>query len=213
MNTDQLIDKLVAEGAQKPLPHPVKQVSFWLLGTLIYLAVFCLFVGFRDDIAAKFAEPLYTFELVFMSLTALSAAWAAVYLSRPDCCQMPWIKYVPFVFLTLWAAVAFLGFKNLSGSQIVQMAALRQFDCPWHILLFSLPPGIALFFLIRKGAPLQLYWAGIVAALSVTAFAYAGMRLVEMNDNPAHLLVWHALPVMIISIAGMLAGKYTLRWF
>lgn len=213
MNTDQLIDKLVAEGAQKPLPHPIKQVLFWLMGTLIYLAAFCLFVGFRDDIAAKFAEPLYIIELVFMSLAALSAAWAAVCLSRPDCCQMPWIKYIPFVFLVLWAAVAFLGFKNLSGSEIVHMAALRQFDCPWHILLFSLPPGIALFLLIRIGAPIQLCWAGIMAALSVTAFAYVCMRLVEMNDNPAHLLVWHALPVMIISIVGMLAGKYTLRWF
>lgn len=213
MNTDQLIDKMVAEGAQRPLPHPVKQVMFWLLGTLIYLTAFCLFMGFRGDIGLKFAEPLYIVELVFMSLAALSAASAAVCLSRPDCCQMPWIKYVPFVFLSLWAAVAFLGFKNLSGSEIVHMAALCQFDCTWHILLFSLPPGIALFLLIRKGAPLQLCWAGIMAALSVTAFAYAGMRLVEMNDNPAHLLVWHALPVMIISIVGMLAGKYTLRWF
>lgn len=60
---------------------------------------------------------------------------------------------------------------------------------------------------------MQLYWAGIMAALSVTAFAYVGMRLVEMNDNPAHLIFWHALPVMIMSIAGMLAGRYTLRWF
>lgn len=212
MNTDQLIDKLVAEGAQKPLPHPMKQALFWLLGTLIYLAAFCLFIGFRADIAGKFSEPLYIAELVFMSLTALSAAWAAVCLSRPDCFQMPWIKYVPFDFLVLWAAVAFLVFKNLNGSQIVHTAMLCQFDCPLNILLFSLPPGIAMFLLIRKGAPVQFYWAGSMATLSVTAFAYVCMRLVEMNDSPAHLLVWHALPVMIMSIAGMLAGKFTLRW-
>jgi hypothetical protein len=212
MNTDQLIDKLVAEGAQKPLPHPMKQALFWLLGTLVYLAAFSFYMGFRADIAAKFAEPLYIAELVLMSLTAISAGWAALCLSRPDCCQMPWIKYVPFDFLVLWAAVAFLGAENLNGTTILHTATLCQFDCPWHIFLFSLGPGIALFFLVRKGAPVQPYWAGTMATLSVTAFGYLCMRLVEMNDNPAHLLVWHALPVMIMSIAGMLAGKYTLRW-
>ena len=212
MNTDQLIDNLVAEGAQKPLPHPMKQALFWIIGTLVYLAAFSVYKGFRVDIAVKFAEPLYIAELVFMSLTAISAAWAALCLSRPDCYQMPWIKYVPFDFLVLWAAVAFLGSESLNGAHIFHTVALCQFDCPWNIFLFSLPPGIALFFLIRKGAPIQLYWAGSMATLSVTAFGYLSMRLVEMNDNPAHLLVWHALPVMVMSIAGILAGKYTLRW-
>ena len=213
MNTDQLIDKLAAEGAQKPLPHPIKQILFWTLGALVYLAAFCLFLGFRDDIAVKLAEPLYIAELILMSLAALSAACAAVYLSRPDCGQMPWIKYVPFGFVVLWAAVAFLGFKNFGGLQIVDIANQYNIDCPLTIFLFSLPPGIVMFLLIRKGAPMQLCWAGIMATLSVTAFAYVGMRLVEMTDNPVHLLFWHALPVMIMSIAGMLAGKYTLRWF
>jgi hypothetical protein len=212
MNTDRLIDELVAEGAQKPLPHPMKQAMIWLIGTLIYLAAFSVYMGFRADIAVKFADPLYIAELVFMSLTAISAGWAALCLSRPDCFQMPWIKYVPFDFLVFWAAVAFLGAENLNGAQIFHTATLCQFDCPWHILLFSLPPGIALFLLVRKGAPVQLYWAGSMATLSVTAFAYMCMRLLEMNDNPAHLLVWHTLPVMILSLAGMLAGKFTLRW-
>lgn len=213
MNTDQLIDKMVAEGAQKPLPHPIKQILFWTLGAFIYLAAFCLFLGFRGDIAVKLAEPLYIAELIFMSLAALSAACAAVYLSRPDCGQMPWVKYIPFGFIILWSVAAFLGFENFGGLQIVDIANQYNIDCPLTIFLFSLPPGIAMFLLVRKGAPMQLYWAGIMAALSVTAFAYVGMRLVEMNDNPAHLIFWHALPVMIMSIAGMLAGKYTLRWF
>ena len=212
MNTDRLIDKLVAEGAKKPLPHPMKQAMFWLIGTLMYLAAFSVYMGFRADIATKFAETLYIADIVFMSLTAMSAGWAALCLSRPDGCQMPWIKYIPFDFLVLWAAVAFLGAENLNGAKILNTVTLCQFDCTWHILLLSLPPGIVLFLLIRKGAPVQLYWAGIMATMSVTAFAYVCMRVLEMNDSPAHLLVWHALPVMIMSLVGMLAGKYTLRW-
>ena len=212
MNTDQLIDKLVAEGAHKPLPHPMLQALFWLTGTLVYLAALSGYNGFRADIAEKFAETLYFAEVTLLSLTAMSAALAALYLSRPDCRQMPWIKYVPFGFLVFWAAVAFTESEMLNVTNIFYTVTLCEFDCLWYIFLFSTPPGIALFLVIRAGAPVQCYWAGTMATLSVTAFGYLCMRFVEMNDNPAHLLVWHALPVMMMCIAGMIAGKYALRW-
>ena len=212
MNTQQLIDNLVAEGAHKPLPHPVMQALFWLTGTLVYLAALSGYNGFRTDIAGKFADTFYFAEAALMSLTAMSAALAALYLSRPDCRQTPWIKFVPIVLLVLWAAVAFTEAEMLNAKNILYTVTLCQFDCPWHIFLFSAPPGIALFFIIRMGAPIQCYWAGSMATLSVTAFGYLCMRLVEMNDNPAHLLVWHTLPVMMMCCAGMMAGKYALRW-
>jgi len=38
------------------------------------------------------------------------------------------------------------------------------------------------------------------------------MRLIEQNDNPAHLIVWHALPIMLMCMAGMMIGKFALKW-
>ena len=212
MNTERLIDTLVAEGAKKPLPHPFKQTLFWLGGTMVWLVTLSIYQDFRYDIWDKFSDPLYGLELGILFLIAMSSSLAALCMSRPDGHQMPWIRFVPFGFLVLWTAAAFTGASDISWTSIFHTITLCQFSCALHILMFSAPPGIAIFLTIRKGAPIQRYLAGSMATLSVTAFGYLCMRLVELNDNTLHLIVWHALPIMIMCMAGMMAGKYLLRW-
>ena len=212
MSTDALIADMVAKGAHKPLLHPMKQMAYWLSGVAAYLALVSSYSGFRTDITQKLAEPVYVLELALLFLMAFSAALAALCLSRPDCHQMPRIRYVPFVFLFFWAMTAFAGASDLSLTSICDTFGLGQIDCFWHILLFSVPPGIAMFLIIHKGAPVECCWAGTMATWSVTSFGYLGMRLIEMTDNPSHLIVWHALPIMITCMVGMIIGKYALRW-
>ncbi|PJB72030.1 MAG: hypothetical protein CO093_03885 [Alphaproteobacteria bacterium CG_4_9_14_3_um_filter_47_13] len=213
MDTDDLIGKLAEEGARKPLLHPVKQTFFWLTGAMLYLVMFAGVSGFRTDIVTKLEQPLYIAELGLLFAMAVTASLAAFYLSRPDNCQKSWIKYLPFGFTVLWAFVAFangagdVGFENL-----YHFVMLCQFDCPLHILLFSVPPGIAMFLLVRKGATIQCCWAGSMAVWSVTSFGYLCMRLIESNDDPAHLIVWHALPMLFMCMTGILIGKAVLRW-
>jgi hypothetical protein len=212
MNTDRLIDTLVAEGAKRPLPHPFKQTLLLLGGTMVWLVTLSVFHGFRFDIWDKFSDHLYVLELGFLFLMTMSSCLAALCLSRPDGQQMPWIRFVPFGFLVLWTGVAFTGASDISWTSIFHTVTLCQFSCAWHILIFSVPPSIAMFLTIRKGAPIQCCWAGSMATLSVTALGYLWLRLVELNDNPLHLIVWHVLPIMVICLVGMMAGKYILRW-
>lgn len=213
MNTEQLIKQLVEEGAQEALPHPMKQTIKWLLVALLYLGGVSLFFGFRADIAVQLSTVSIDLELLFLLAMAVSAALAAFCLSRPDGHQMPWIKYIPFAFLLPWAITAFAGSAgDLQLANILHEMTLNQFGCPWHILLFSVPPGIVMFLALRKGATIRCCWAGLMAAWSVSAFAYMLMRLFEQNDDPAHLLVWHVFPIVLICIAGMMIGKFALRW-
>lgn len=212
MGTDSLIAGMVTEGARKPLPHPLKQMALWLVGVAAYLAFVSTYSGFRADIAQKLTEPVYTLELALLFLMALSTAFAALCLSRPDSYQMPRVRYMPFVFLVLWALTAFAGSGDISWTKICYSMTLGQVDCFWHILLFSTPPGIAMFLLVRKGAPVECCWAGTMATWSVTSFGYLCMRLIEATDNAEHLIVWHALPIVMTCMIGMIAGKYILRW-
>jgi len=213
MNTEDLIQKLVNEGPQKPMPHPMQQTMIWLLGMLTYLLLFSLYSGFRSDISEKLSELSYIFEMILLLGLGITAALSAFCLSRPDGHQMPWLKYVPFGFLLVWTMTAFSGStEQISLQNLVHSMSLSQFDCPLYIILFSVPPGIALFFLVRMGVTTQCYWAGSMATLSVTTFGYLLMRLIEGNDNPIHLIVWHALPIMIICLIGMVFGKILLTW-
>lgn len=213
MNTEQFISQLVEEGAQKPLPHPMKQTLMWLLAAFVYLGVLALYFGFRGDIADQLSNAFIDLELVLLLGMAVSAAMAAFCLSRPDGYQKPWIKYIPFAFLIPWIIVAFGGSAgDLQLADFLQSMSLDQFSCTQHIVLISTPPAIAMFFILRKGATIRCCWAGSMAAWSVTAFVYMLMRLIEQNDDPAHLLVWHAVPIVLICMVGMMIGKFALRW-
>lgn len=212
MDTNSLIDKLVKEGAQKPLPNPFMQALIWMGGTIAYLSALSFYFGLRSDMAEKLGDVIYLLEIALLFLMAVSASIAALCLSRPDSYQMPFIKYVPFGFLIVWAFTAFAASDGLSLDNMFHAMTLGQFDCPKDIALFSLPPALAIFMVVRKGATIQCCWAGSMATLAVTAFAYLCMRLIEQNDNPAHLIVWHALPIMLMCALGMMAGKFLLRW-
>ncbi len=213
METHKLIDKFVEEGATRPLKHPMSQALLWMSGLILYMFIFMFFDGFRPNLMQKIQSPGFIFELIVLCLLGSSASLAAFCLSRPDGFQMPWIKYLPLPLFVVWAVTAFIGSGDQIGFRnLLHSMTLGQFDCPWHILFFSGIPGVAIFVLIRMGASIRYYWAGFMATLSVTSLAYLFMRLVEDNDNPAHLIVWHAMPIFLMCLVGMYAGRYALKW-
>lgn len=213
MKTERLIQLLSDEGPKKPMLHPMIQTLLWLFAMFLYILLFAGYTGLRPDFAEKFFNANYFIELLLLIGIGVSSAWTAFCLARPDGHQIPGLKLISFMFVLLWIVIAFSGTLNQINSQeIIQSMSLKQFDCPAHIALFSLPPGIALFLFIRTGVTTQFYWAGAMATLSVTSMGYLLMRIIEPNDNPAHLIIWHALPIIAISLLGIMMGKLVLKW-
>jgi hypothetical protein len=213
MKTENLINKLIDEGPKKPLPHPLKQTFYWLIGIVIYLILFATYNGFRSDITEKLREIPYVIEIILLFGIGTSSALTTLCLSRPDGHQMPWLKLVPFGFILLGVIAAFIGSTaEISVHNFAHSMTLKQFNCPMDIILFSALPGMALFFIVRIGITIQCCWAGTMATLSVTSFGYLLMRLIEPIDNPAHLIVWHVMPIIMICILGMMIGKLVFKW-
>jgi hypothetical protein len=213
MDTQELIKNFIEEGAAKPLKHPLNQALLWVSGLLLYMLIFMFFDGLRPNLMQKLENPIFIFELFVLFLLCVSASLAAFCLSRPDSYQMPWVKYLPLPLFLIWAVTAFISAGDeIAFRKLLDSMTLGQFDCPWHILFFSGLPGVVIFVLIRMGASIRYYWAGFMATLSVTSLAYLFMRLVEDTDNPAHLIVWHALPIILLCLVGMVAGRYALKW-
>jgi hypothetical protein len=213
METQKLISQFVDEGAARPLKHPLYQALLWMTGLILYLIVFMFFDGFRPNLMEKLQDLGFIIELLVLCLLGGSASFAAFCLSRPDSFQMSWVNYLPIPLVFIWMLTAFIGAGDeIAIRNLLHSITLGQFDCPWHILFFSSVPGIVMFVLIRMGASIRYYWAGFMATLSVTSLAYLFMRFVEDNDNPAHLIVWHALPIFLMCLVGMYAGRYALKW-
>ncbi|MGK0296969.1 MAG: hypothetical protein ACI9XC_000569 [Gammaproteobacteria bacterium] len=213
MNTDDLIRQFADEGASKPLLNPKFQSMLWIVCISIYLLLLLFLGGFRPDISEKLLSTAFMLELSILFLIGSSATFAAFCLSRPDGFQVPWVKYVPFPLIIVWSLIAFSSAGSDIGFQYLwQSVNLDRYDCPLHILFFSTLPGIVIFVLIRMGVAIKYYWAGVMSTLSVTAFAYLFMRLVEGNDNPAHLIIWHIVPIILMCLLGIYAGRKALRW-
>ena len=211
METQQLISDLVGEGAKRPMPGVPRQMGLWLAVTFVWITLIACHSGLRPDIAQKLHERFFIPELLFLGAISFSSAAAALFLSRPDAMQKPGIRWLPFLFMVPWAALAGLNMGTMDTT-VMQTVDSMRFDCAGCILLCALVPAIVMFVMVKKGAVASSGWAGGMTALSVAMFAYLCMRVIEQNDDPLHLLVWHALPVFVLCFIGTVIGKMTLRW-
>lgn len=211
MDTDALILDLARKGARRPLPGLWRQMSLWLAGMFIWLGAVACYSGFRPDLTDKMMQLLYPAELALLFGLGVALARGALALSRPDRGQRSGVFLIPALFLFAWIPVALSGMSPMTDQSAAQAFDARHFDCLACILTLCVPPGIAMFLTVRLGAPIRTIRAGGMAAASAAAFSYLGMRLLEANDDPLHLLIWHAAPVLTLSLIGMAAGKILLR--
>lgn len=209
---DDLIGELSNEGARPPGLHPGYRCLVWLGVVLVYLAGLSLVWGFRPDLTQKLAELSYQLELIVLAAIIVTSALASAWLTLPDLNQQPWIRYLPFVPLAGLIILILTTGDGIGWSGLMAGAAETSVDCVWHTLMFSVPPGFLIFLMMRQGATVRCCWAGGMATLTVAAFGYLCMRLIEPNDNAAHLLVWHMLPLVMMCVLGMIAGRFVFRW-
>lgn len=207
MDTEAFISKLAAGGAHKPMPHPLAVAGKWLLALLVYFVAVTAFSGLRTDIAVKLGQPLYLVELTGMLATAMTAAVAASFLALPDVGQRPWIRFVPFLPLMMLAGWLLHGMAAGNAMPLIECIKMQRYQCIFLLMLFSILPGIFMFITIQRAAPTRCCWAGSMAGLSVASFGYILLRLVSDSDDPTQLIVWHFIPVMLVTMIGMISGK------
>ncbi|MEQ1789124.1 MAG: DUF1109 domain-containing protein [Rickettsiales bacterium] len=211
MDTDAFINQLTAQGARKPLPHPLAVAGKWLALLAVYFIVITVALGLRQDIASKWMQPLYLMELSGMLATAITAAIAASFLALPDIGGRPWLKFIPFA--PLMVLVAFLLQSIVAGNAmpLIECIKLQKYACLLVITLFSIIPSVFMFIVIRRAAPTRCCWAGSMAGLSVASLGYVLLRLIDNSDDPTALIIWHFIPVMVITMVGMVVGKFYFR--
>ena len=216
MKTEKLIQALAEEA--KPVItifSPARQLIVWLVLTVLFFSGVIALFGTRPDFHQKLSEMHYLTEMVLAIITAVTAAMAAIWFSLPDMGQKPWVRWMPLLSLIIW--VLYLMFSmDQTMPQAVKMLTAEchhaRYDCAWHLALFALIPGALLFMMMRKAAAVHYYWAGGMAALAVASIGYLCLRILEENDSITHLLLWHVIPMFILSILGVFIGRVTLRW-
>jgi hypothetical protein len=200
----------------EPLPSPLARWCAWTLSAIVAGVIVTILLGFlprlRPVVAAPVHDPRFVLAALATGGLALLAAGAAFALSVPGAARGRFVRIVPWLAAIAWAAVLRTRLVAI-GDPVAQIVTT-----PWHpvcvllILTISALPGFWLFLMLRRAAPLQSLWTGALAALGTLALGALGTQFVCPIDAPAHHLVWHFSPVIVLSALGLVLGARVFDW-
>jgi hypothetical protein len=210
-------DDLIRELASDVVPvRPLRPVAVRLLGWTalagLSLAAVTFWMGARRDLAEAVQQSGFQFEAVMLILTAMSAAVGALTVSVPGRERSALVRWLPIVggaICILWVGGE-LVFASMTGSPTGRLTFAWR--CVYKTTSVALVPGIALFALVRRAAPIRAAWAGLLAVLATAAVGVLGANVICPIDRPLHLLLWHVAPLMLFAAIGAGLGTWLIRW-
>jgi hypothetical protein len=211
VRTDDLIVELARQATPvTPLASPTVRLTRWAAAMVVFAAAGVSLLGPRQDLLDALRQPVYAARLATTLLTAILAAAAAFMLSVPGAERARAQRVIPWVALGGWA-VLLAALLVGGGKPVARLVAFPvNWPCSFKILGFSVISGTALFVALRRAAPLEPLWTASVAALAATAFGAVATQFVCPVDDPAHQLVGHVLPVVVLAAIGTAIGVRSL---
>jgi hypothetical protein len=176
------------------------------------MALAVIVIGPRTNVLFASSQPVFLGIAVITVCTALLSAASALVLSIPGAERSPWQRVLPLIACSAWT-VALLYLLAGEGAAIRRLLQWPvHLACLVEIAGLSVVPGWALFAMLRRAAPLQRAWSGALATLAALSIAAAATQFICPLDDPAHQLVGHVLPVIVLSMFGAIAGQRYLNW-
>lgn len=195
-----------------PLPSPLARWGVWTLKAALAAAIVTMLLGVRHDLAFHLRDARFVLAAAFTGLLALTAAADAFLLSVPGVSPGRLAKTMPLIALIAWGTLLWTRMIAI-GDPVAEIAATpRHPACVLLILMISAVPGIALFGMLRQAAPLEARWTGVCAALGAFACGALGTQFVCNIDAPGHQLLWHFVPVVVLTSVGLVLGARLLQW-
>lgn len=213
MRTEDLIEQLAREvqPVQRLRPVAVRTVG-WAVLAALSLGVVLFLMGVRRDLGEVYDDPGFALEAALLIVTALSAAVGALIVSIPGAERSAGVRWIPVTAAAasvLWVA-GDMALAAASGAPTGRLTFA--WHCVYKTASVAAVPGIALFMMVRRAAPLQAGWAGMLAILATAAVGVLGANVICPTDRPLHMLVWHVAPLMVLAALGAALGTWLLRW-
>lgn len=205
MDTERLIHELARSTTPvKRLTPPAIRWLQWFLGAAVCLGLGVAAFGLRPDLASAGHNLQYLIQLGATLALAQLSVLSALLLCMPG--RAPRSE-LPMAMLLLWLSALVYAWQ--AAPTVSSSAGI---GCARTIALLAALPGGLLIWMIRRGTILDALQAGFFALLGAGAWGAVGMQLICGSQEPAHLLMWHFLPVLLMGLLGLLLGKFALGW-
>jgi hypothetical protein len=209
MNTDRLIAHLADRlPPVQPLRRPGWRAFVWLCGASAFLGVLALSMTSTADVAINGTGFGFVGPQLVAVLTSILAAWAAFTSVIPGYSRaaLMW----PVVAGVAWIGGLAIGMPE--GQSGAMLAAPREWMCVAVIILSGGPMMAALWFMLRRGAPLNPSVTAALAALAVGALANVAACVSHPHTNNAITLVWHGATMAVLVGLAAATGHLALKW-
>ena len=209
VETEDLIKKLCKDKKKVKCVSP-KSILLKAIIVFSLIIVAVLLTISRSDLHDIVSMPIMLAELLFALATGLLSAVAASWLSTPDVKQQRWVVWLPFIPFTMLCILV------LHNIIMTPMDLLANDDFGVHCITityaFAFIPAIALIVLLKCNANTHSTLFSVMSVMSVATFGYFCSRLICYKDNLEHLLIWHYIPVVLLSVVAAMIGSKLLRW-
>lgn len=202
MTTEALIRALATQVRPvRPVGHPLVRFGGWVVVSAAWITAVIVAIGVREDLPTASRAPAFALHFGATLALGLAATGVAFAASVPR-------RHVLAAALTVAGAgaswLALLVVSALSTDDGHVGAGIR---CVRNLVAFSVPPGLLLYLMLRRAAPLDRGTVGLIAAVGTAALAHLGTRFVCHNDGALHILAWHSGFVFGMGGVGVLLGR------
>lgn len=189
---------------------PWARLATWVVLALAIVAIAAL-VGLRHDLRTAAAQPRFLLALAVLLSGAGLAATAALLAAVPGRIGGREARGIGLGLLLLAVAAGLLGERGAVGPLPGFVATGVQ--CTACVGLFGLVPWLALFWAVRRGAPVDGRIAGLCTGAAAFLVGAAAVRVACPLDDVVHLALWHGMPVALWALASTAASEdWLARW-
>jgi hypothetical protein len=164
----------------------------------------------HNDFMRKLEAPRYLLEVALFGAAAIVAAIIALRSAIPG--RQVRAGELAFVLASVLAGTGLLMTQPLRTGYPLTEFIVTGLSCAYQTSLLAAAPCIALWWAVKRGAPMRGATAGLAAGAAAALFSFAMMRIGCPIDERLHLLIWHLLPALIVAALSALAGAFWLRF-
>ena len=212
MKTSEFIAALAADPVPERIRLGRRVAAAIAFGLVVSVALYCLLLGPRPDIAAAAHTPRFWLKFVDSFAFALPSLLLMLRLARPDARPKALALWLIAPFILLASGVVAELLLVPQSEWMSRLFGATALHCTCSIPMLAAPILAGLIVALRAGAPIHPSLTGAMAGAAsagVAALVYASSC---PGDSPLFVATWYPLATLICMAAGALAGRRFLAW-
>jgi hypothetical protein len=213
MKTDSLIDRLIIELRPVRPRSILREAAVLAMLAVVEVAVFLAMGFMRPDMPVAMHVPSFWWKLLSMGLIAILGAGIALCSIDPTRSPRRGLRWMLLCIALIFASGCLIDSAQGGLAHLIARLDWHQgIQCAWKMIALSVPPAIALAFLIRRGAPSDRSGTALAGALASAGWGAFVFVFACPSDDPLYIAVWYTVGCGIVALIGQLAFSRLALW-